>query len=61
MIALPNPDLDPLISMDRQRSISDASMIAFFDAYVRGNAAAEGFLFDGLQDLAPEMQVTTKQ
>ena len=61
LIALPNPDLDPLISMDRQRSISDASMIAFFDAYVRGNAAAEGFLFDGLQDLAPEMQVTTKQ
>ena len=61
LIALPNPDLDPLISMDRQRAISDASMIAFFDAYVRGNAEAETFLFDGLQDLAPEMQVTTKQ
>jgi len=61
LIALPNPDLDPLISMDRQRAISEASMIAFFDAYVRDNAEAEAFLFDGLQDLAPEMQVTTKQ
>ena len=47
--------------MDRQRAISEASMIAFFDAYVRDNAEAEAFLFDGLQDLAPEMQVTTKQ
>lgn len=61
LIALPGQDRDPLISMERQRTISDATMILFFDAYVRGNSDSHNYLFDGLENLAPEMQITTKQ
>ena len=60
LIALPDAERDPVIPMSRQRAISDASIVLFFDSYVNGDATAAQGVADELSKLAPEMQITAK-
>ena len=60
LIAAPGIELDPPISLDRQRRLNDASMILFLDAHVRGNAETAAGLAGRIAELGPEMQVVEK-
>jgi predicted dienelactone hydrolase len=48
---------EPRLSPERQRTLLNAFAIAFFDAYLRGDHAAETFLRDELPDLVAEAVV----